>query len=204
MPSRNIVKDYVPESYYHIYNRGVEKRKVFLDDQDYTVFLNLLKRYLSNGSQKDNYGRDGVTFYNDIELLAFCLMPNHYHLLIHVGDNPRSMSELIKRVSTAYTMYFNKKYTRVGHLFQGRFKASRITSDPYLLHISRYIHRNPDDYFNWQYSSFPYYAKGWAADWVRPQKIYDLYEWGTYESFVADNDKYQESLEEIHYELANK
>jgi len=200
MPSKNIIKDYVPQSYYHVYNRGVEKRKVFLDEQDYTVYLSLLKRYLSNEKQKDTYGRDSVTFYEDIELLAFCLMPNHFHLLLYVDQNPRALTELMQRVGTAYTMYFNKKYKRVGSLFQGRFKASRITSDPYLLHISRYIHRNPKDYYNWQYSSFPYYIKGWQAEWVRPQKIYDLYEWGTYEAFVADvaNDS-----EDILGELAN-
>lgn len=201
MPSRNVLKDYVPHSYYHVYNRGVEKRVIFKDDQDYEVFLSLLKRYLSPSSEKDSYGRDGVTFYGEVELLAFCLMPNHFHLLLYVNENPRKMSELLRRVSTSYTMYFNKKYDRVGHLFQGRFKASRIFNDEYLLHISRYIHRNPSDYYNWQYSSYPYYIKGWSADWVRPDRIYELYEWGTYEQFV--NDWNDEAHEYIVDQLAN-
>lgn len=203
MPSRNITKDYITHSYYHIYNRGVNKQTIFHDDQDYQVFLGLLKRYLSKTTQKDTYGRDGVTFYDDIELLAFCLMPNHYHLLIYVNERPRAMSELMRRIGTSYTMYYNKKYQRVGNLFQSRFKASRITNEPYLLHISRYIHRNPQDYYNWQYSSYPYYIKNWVAEWVRPQKIYDLYEWGTYEDFVNDHDNFNEMRDEIENELAS-
>ena len=186
MPSRNVLQDYVPHSFYHVYNRGVEKRRIFLDDQDYEVFLGLLKRNLSLEKPTDKYGRVGGTLYHEMELQAFCLMPTHFHLLIYVHENPRSLTELLRSVCTAYTMYFNKKYQRVGSLFQGRYKASRIDSDPYLLHISRYIHRNPRDFSNWKYSSYPYYIKGWKADWVRPDRIYELYEWGTYERFVND------------------
>ncbi len=203
MPSRNITKDYITHSYYHVYNRGVNKQTIFHDEQDYSVFLGLLKRYLSKTQQKDTYGRDGVSFYDDIELLAFCLMPNHFHLLIYVGERPRAMSELMRRVCTSYTMYFNKRHSRVGSLFQGRYKASRITNDSYLLHISRYIHRNPEDYYNWEYSSYPYYIKGREAEWVRPQKIYELYEWGTYERFVNDHDAHHQMIEELSSELAS-
>jgi putative transposase len=201
MPSRNILKEYIPHSYYHIYNRGVDNRIIFEDHLDYEVFLNLLKRYLSPSSEPDAYGRDRVTFYGEIELLAFCLMPNYFHLLIYVNENPRTMTELIRRVCTSYTMYFNKKYKREGSLFQGRYKASIINSDEHLLHISRYVHRNPEDYYNWEYSSYPYYIKGWHADWVRPDRIYALYEWGTYERFVNDwNDEAQQQIED---KLAN-
>ena len=202
MPSRNITKDYITHSYYHVYNRGVNRQIIFSDDHDYNVFLNLLKRYLSKTKHTDNYGRDGVSFHDEIELLAFCLMPNHFHLLIYVNEKPRTMSELMRRVCTSYTMYFNRRHDRVGSLFQSRFKASRITNDAYLLHISRYIHRNPEDYYNWKYSSYPYYIKDWKAEWVRPQKIYDLYECGTYEAFVNDHDNYHHMMNEISSELA--
>lgn len=204
MPARNIEKEYVAESYYHIYNRGVEKRKIFIDDKDYVVFLGLLKRYLSKENGKDQYGRDGVTFYEEIELLAYCLMPNHFHLLIYIGKEPRKMTELMRRVCTAYTMYFNKRYKRVGHLFQGRFKASRITTDEYLVHISRYIHLNPKEYLDWPYSSLPYYTKDWEAEWVRPGKITSLYEPDTYGKFLADYEDHKAMIEEIKYELADK
>lgn len=204
MPARNSIKEYVPESFYHVYNRGVEKRKIFVDDADYKVFLNLLKRYLSKETSKDKFGRDGKTFYGDMELLAFCLMPNHFHFLIYVNDEPRAMSNMISRVCTAYTMYFNKRYKRVGHLFQGRFKASRITTDEYLVHISRYIHLNPKEYLDWPYSSLPYYMKDWVAEWVRPGKITSLYEPGTYGKFLADYEGHKAMIEEIKYELADK
>jgi hypothetical protein len=101
-------------------------------------------------------------------------------------------------------MYFNKRYKRVGHLFQGRFKASRITTDEYLVHISRYIHLNPKEYIDWQYSSLPYYTKGWEAEWVRPEKITSLYEPGTYGKFLADYEDHKAMIEEIKYELADK
>ncbi len=203
MPGRNIVKQFAPDSYYHIYNRGVNKRKIFLDKEDYSVFLNLLKRYLSKKPEKDRFGRDGVVFYNEIELQAYCLMPNHFHLLIYVNEDPEAMTSLMRRICTTYTVYFNKKYKRVGHLFQDRYKASRILTESYLIHISRYIHLNPKDYKAWLYSSINYYIGNWKAEWVRPDKIYGLYEWGTYESFLDDYVGYKESLEEIKYELAD-
>jgi len=202
MPSPNIQKDYVSHSYYHIYNSGVDKRVIFTDDQDYTFFLGLLKRYLSPSSEPDAYGRHGMTFYGEIELLAFCLMPHHFHVLIYVNEQPRSMAELMRRVCTSYTMYFNKKHNRVGSLFQGRYKAARISSEEHVLHISRYIHRNPEDYYNWEYSSYPYYIKGWYAEWVRPGRVYALYDWGTYEQFV--NNWNEEGQQHIEDKLANK
>ena len=197
MPSRNSVKQYTEDSYYHVYNRGVEKRQIFLDDQDYVVFLNLLKRHLSREETTNKRGERYETFAGRVELLAFCLMPNHFHLLFYLNNDPASIALLMKRVSGSYTSYFNKKYSRVGHLFQGVYKAVHIDSDPYLLHISRYIHRNPKDFMNWKYSSLPYYLQGWKADWVVPDKIYQLYEWGTYEVFLNNYEDYQNSIENI-------
>jgi putative transposase len=189
MPARNVVKQYEEDSYYHVYNRGVEKRAIFLDDQDYTIFLGLLKRHLSRHKEENKRGQVYESYGGRIELLSFCLMPNHFHLLFYLNNDTTSISELMRKVSGTYTTYFNRKYERVGHLFQGVYKASKIDNDPYLLHISRYIHRNPDDYMNWPYSSLPYYISDWKADWVVPDKIYQLYEWGTYQSFLAtDND----------------
>ncbi len=203
MPCKNVVKAYAPDSYYHIYNRGVEKRQIFLDKQDYIVFMNLLKRYLSKEAAKDSYGRDGVTFYGDIELLAYCLMPNHFHMLIYMNEDTKAISELLRRISTCYATYFNKKYERVGSLFQGTFKASRVSSDSYIQHISRYIHLNPAEYLTWEYSSWPYYTKKWESEWIRPNRILDIFEGDSYTDFVADYKSYKNSLEELKYELAN-
>ncbi|MBP9761862.1 transposase [Candidatus Saccharibacteria bacterium] len=203
MPSKNIEKIYLPDTYYHVYNRGVNKRRIFIDDEDYCVFLNLLKRYLSNEPQYDKKRREYPWLHNDIELLAYCLMPNHFHLLLY-QQSEKSMTALLRGVCTAYTGYFNKKYGRVGHLFQDRFKASMITTDGYLQHISRYIHLNPRDYTAWTYSSYPYYLADRSAAWIKPDKIMALFpSKAAYEEFVHDYADYKRSLDEIGSELAN-
>lgn len=201
MPSRNRTKVYISDSYYHVYNRGLNKQSIFKDDYDYSVFLNLLKRYLSKESAKDKQGREYESLNSRVELLAFCLMPNHFHLLIYQNDE-LAMTTLLRRVSTAYSTYFNKKYRRTGPLFQERFKASRISKDNYLLHISRYIHMNPKDYKKWDYSSLPYYIGESKADWVRPKKILDLFN-DDYMEFLRDYENRKRMLEEIESELAN-
>ncbi len=191
MPARNVIKEYQENSYYHVYNRGVEKRQIFLDDQDYRVFLSLLKRHLTRTKEANIRGQEYESFGGRLELQAFCLMPNHFHLLFYLNNDVKAISELMRRLLGTYTLYFNRKYDRVGHLFQGVYKASHINDDSYLLHISRYIHRNPKDYYNWTYSSLPYYISDWKADWVVPDRIYKLYEWGSYEAFLNDGETSQ-------------
>lgn len=202
MPSRNIVKAYAPDSYYHVYNRGVEKRRIFLDDQDHGVFLNLLKRYLAGQEERDPSGRRFDDLSGAVELLAFCLMPNHFHLLIYQHD-PKGMSKLLQRVMTAYVGYFNRKHTRVGCLFQDRFKAALIDREPYLWHISRYIHLNPLDLGlpveTYAFSSYRYYLGQRQARWLHPQRILALHEHShqRYADFVGDSVDYKRSLADV-------
>lgn len=188
MPAKNSRKIYVNNGYYHTYNRGVEKRNIFLDDQDYTVFLHLLKYYLSPPPKNENEHplkdlpdikmvrpRPLKNLNYEIELMAFCLMPNHYHLLIK-QNSVDGMPKLIRRLTTTYSMYFNKRYDRVGYLFQGRYRAVMITKDSYLLHLSRYIHLNPAGLtgphpVSYPYSSYPYYLGEKKSDWVKPDFI---------------------------------
>lgn len=202
MPSKHIEKVYSADAYYHIYNRGVGKRSIFKEDEDYIVFLNLLKRHLSAEPVKDKQGREYPWYGNDIQLLAFCLMPNHYHLLVFQQEED-AMTKLMRSICTAYTMYFNKKYKRVGHLFQDRFKASMILDDAYLQHISRYIHLNPDNYKEWQFSSLPYYLGQKEADWLRPKLIIELFEGESYSAFLSDYVGHRKMLKNIAYELAD-
>ena len=202
MPSKHIEKTYTPDTFYHVFNRGVGRRSIFKDDKDYAVFLNLLKRYLGDEPAIDKQSREYPWFRNEIQLLAFCLMPNHYHLLVY-QTKESAMTSLMRSVCTSYTRYFNKKYKRVGHLFQDRFKASRISSDAYLLHISRYIHLNPKKYKNWQFSSLPYYLGQKQASWLDPQPILELFEGDSYIEFVEDYESQKDMLEEIKSELAN-
>lgn len=197
MPSKNRVKDYVPFNYYHIYNRGVNKQNIFEDDEDYTVFLNLLKRYLGDLPEKDPQGREYPWLSGQLELLAFCLMPNHFHLLIYQDENEKAMTQLMRGVLTSYTAFFNKKYKRVGHLFQDAYKASLIDDQTYLEHISRYIHLNPYEWENYEWSSLPYYLGSKQAAWVKPDKILDIFEGESYNDFVADYEDYKRELKAL-------
>ena len=202
MPSRNRIKDYVADSYYHIYNRGVNKRIIFKDERDFAAFLNLLKRYLDSEPTKDNKGREYEWLSKRMELLAFCLMPNHFHLLIYQRD-PEAMTRLLRGVGTSYSGYFNRRYKRTGPLFQGRFRASLIGQDSYLQHISRYIHLNPQNFRSWEFSSLPYYLGHKRAGWVRPDRILDMFTKGEYLEFVNDYEGQKRAMEEIRSQLAD-
>lgn len=194
MPAKNIVKQYLENGHYHLYNRGVEKRNIFLDDQDYTVFLHLLKYYLSPPDPNNEHPlanlpltgfnpvrlRPMQTLFGKIDLLSYCLMSNHYHLLVKQITRD-GITQLTRKISTTYSMYFNHRYERVGHLFQGIFRAVLIQEDPYLLHLSRYIHLNPNEVtgFNpvtYPYSSYQYYLGLKNAPWVKPQFILEYFQ----------------------------
>lgn len=203
MPGKNLVRQDVEHGYYHAYNRGVNKRRIFLDDTDYTVFLSLLKRYLSPEPQKDKSGRLYPWFADEVELLAYCLMPNHFHLFFY-QLKPGGIARLVKAIATSYTMYFNKKYGRVGHLFQNHYRASLVTTDGYLQHVSRYIHLNPKRYKEWQFSSLAHYAGNKQASWLRPQRVLELFEGDNYMRFVADYEDYKRMLDEIKPILADR
>lgn len=202
MPSRNIERQFVEDSFYHVYNRGVNKRRIFMDDVDYAVFLNLLKRYLSDDQAQDVKGREYISLQNDVELVSFCLMPNHFHLLLYL-HTPTGITQLLRNVTTSYSVYFNKRHGRVGHLFQERFKASMIDNEGYLHHISRYIHLNPVGFRTWEYSSLPYYLGTKSASWVKPERILELFKnREEYNAFVNDYAANDNMLEEIESELA--
>jgi len=134
--------------YYHIIDRGVERREVFLDSLDYEYFLELLCNML------DGY---------NIILHNYSLMPNHYHLLIQTFSN--NLSKFMRQLNMHYAIYFNKKYKRVGHLWQGRFKSQLVSDEAYLYTLILYIEKNPlkakivkklEDY---RYSSYHHFLK---------------------------------------------
>lgn len=202
MPVRNIYKDYLPESYHHIYNRGLNGGRLFFDDKDYIVFLGLLKRYLGKEIEKQANRVPYPNFYDRADLLAFCLMPNHYHLFLYQKDS-EVLKELLKCLGVAYGMYFNKRYKRKGAVFKQRYKAVHITNDSYFLHISRYIHMNPKAYATHRWSSLPYYLEKRQADWVKPSKILSLFENNNYMEFLDEYREKRAELEEIKSELAN-
>jgi len=191
MPAKNSIKQYLENGFYHIYNRGVEKRDIFLDEQDYAVFLSYLKDYLlekdvlaleaiffspnSSFREKDKAKRLLAmnNFFGEIDLLCYCLMPNHFHFLIK-QNHLDGIDRFLNSLGTRYTQYFNKKYKRVGCLCQDVYKAVLIESDEQLLHLSRYIHLNPGK-TSQQPSSLPEYLDLRHTAWVKPQFILDYF-----------------------------
>ena len=216
MPARNSRKEYLENGFYHLYNRGVEKRIIFSDEQDYAVFLSYLKEYLL---PKDEFElrkklsdptlsykeKDKIikllslnNFADEISLLAYCLMDNHFHFLIKQGSS-NSIDSFMNSLGTRYTMYFNRKYERVGHLYQGQYKAVIVSSDEQLLHLSRYIHHQAlfsqgNALRGWeQPSSFPEYLGQRKTQWVKPEEVLNFFSKDksnyllSYEAFVRQN-----------------
>jgi len=141
---RNIV--FSEENYYHIYNRGVEKRAVFLDRADYQRFLSSMSAF-NTSKRVEHLDRVDTSCRQPgrlVEIVAYCLMPNHFHFLIkQVAEN--GVSRYMHKVLMGYTKYFNKRYERSGVLFQGVFQGKHVGDNSYLLELSRYIHLNPLD-----------------------------------------------------------
>ena len=142
--------NFVQGEYYHIYNRGNSKQKIFRDKEDYLRFISLL--YISNTDESFNFydlnknSKLNVFQIERSNLLvnigSFCLMPNHFHILItQIGDG--GISKFMQKLSTAYSMYYNKKYKRTGGLFEGKFKTQHVKTDRHLKYLFSYIHLNP-------------------------------------------------------------
>lgn len=201
MPSKYSLKTYLENGIYHVYNRGVEKRKIFDDEQDFKVFLHYLKRYLTEPDKKINF-RWKMELNQKIKLLAYCLMDNHFHLLLQQVPK-EAMTTFVRCHTNAYTRYYNQKYKRVGPLFQGKFKAVLVDRDNYLLHLSRYIHLNPlghKETFtrsdlvkleNYSYSSYSDYIGKRKTAWVNTAIILDYFKSNkgkrhSYKDFVED------------------
>ena len=150
-------KNLVPEEYYHIYNRGNDKKGIFLDEEDYDRFIKLL--YICNSQNKfvfrNSIVRSKINAFDFergnplVSIIGWVLMPNHFHIILisHRSDlcegdyNP--ITEFMRKVSTAYVMYFNKKYGKTGSLFEGKFKSKHIGEENYFNYIFSYIHLNP-------------------------------------------------------------
>lgn len=218
MPSRNSIKQYVENSYYHIYNRGVEKRLIFLDQQDYSVFLKYLSEYLlekdetSLRQQLDSpilssREKDKIlrllrlnNFYDEITFLAYCLMPNHFHFFIK-QKSANSIDRFMQSLFTRYTMYFNKRHKRVGSLFQAVYKGVLVTHQEQFLYISKYIHKqalaSKGETFKRkaQLSSYEDYLEKTHTPWVKLDEVLIYFSKTnpklTYKAFVEEKDDFE-------------
>jgi putative transposase len=140
---------FAPEEYYHIYHRGVEGRETFADDTDFRRFLTTL--FVANSGiplhRSDLHYKDEKIFATEketslVNIGAYALMSNHFHLLVH-EHSEGGTSTFMQKLMTAYTMYFNERYAHRGPLFSGRFHAAHVGSDNYLKYLYAYIHLNP-------------------------------------------------------------
>jgi putative transposase len=147
---------FAEEEYYHIYNRGVDKRLIFNDREDVERFLQCIEEFnvvepigslYENSFRRDQLGGHSsklVAGEDDmplVEFIAYCLNPNHYHFILkQIAD--RGIEKIMQKLGTGHAMFFNNKYERSGSLFQGKFKAVHIDSNEYLLHVSSYVNLN--------------------------------------------------------------
>jgi REP element-mobilizing transposase RayT len=139
--------DFEREKYYHIFNRGVEKKVIFHDKEDVGYFLDRISDFNNTEpiggvrvqSFKKNQGRSKAS--SLVKVVAFCVLPNHFHLILKQSDE-NGISKFMQRVCTGYAKYYNKKYERSGALFQGKFKAKKLDSDHALQFLSVYVNLN--------------------------------------------------------------
>lgn len=208
VPSRNSIKQYLEGGFYHVYNRGVDKRTIFEDEMDYKIFLSYLKNYLLPPTPQQVRPVRQSKIFQELQLICYALMPNHFHLLLK-QNTKHGIVSFMRRISNAYTKHFNERYKRVGPLFQGKYKGVLVTEDPYLLHLSRYIHLNPlghatledqnsqnrSDLQSYPYSSYGEYLGTRKTEWIHTEEIlaffnqaktaFNQYE-STYKGFVED------------------
>lgn len=167
------MKVHAPEELYHVYNRGMQKQAIFSSDADRFRFLFLIlvlqgTRSIPNMSRSvkqsvqsrtlniESEIENRVTKSRMVELVHFCLMPNHFHLLLREKCDG-GIAKYMQRVLTAYTKYFNVRHGKSGHLFQGSYKSVHVADDEQLMHLSAYIHKNPCELPGWRGNEHSYY-----------------------------------------------
>lgn len=217
MPGRNI--PLITNQIYHTLNRGISSQLVFLNQKDYQRFLKIFLFYqnvgppisysafskLSEKAKEELLRRLNQKRQFLVEIIAFCLMPSHFHFLLkQVQDG--GVSLFMSQVSNSFTRYFNTSRKRIGPLLQGKFKAVPIETDEQLLHTSRYIHLNPysskvvnnlKDLENYSHSSFPEYLNLQKTDNCQKNLVLDQFKNPSeYKKFVLSQADYQRRLEE--------
>lgn len=158
MPRRKV--DFSPGCHYHLYNRGNNHHNIFFERENYLYFLQQFRYYLLEDT---------------LDVLAYCLMPNHYHFLVCL--HTANLSQQMHAFTLSYTKAMNRRYDRCGSLFQGRFQAIQVDSESYLIYLSRYIHLNPVKANfvrrpeEWEFSSYLEYANLRQGTLPKPEYI---------------------------------
>ena len=209
---------------YHAYNRSVARQPIFYTNKDYQRALDLINYYnhLNPPVRFSHFYRLPLSLKNEIweslnkenqklvEILAFCLMPNHVHFLIK-EVREKGITTFMRKFQNSYAKYFNSKTERSGSLFQSMFKAVRIITDEQLLHVSRYIHLNPITAFiiknieqlrNYPWASFPIYLDKNYSGLINTDEILSFFKSRTeFIKFTEDQIDYQRKLDKIKHLL---
>lgn len=213
---RNLV--FVTNNIYHVYNRGVERRILFSNTREHTRFIQTLwyyrfrkpplrfSKFFTLNPQEQSVARTTLLHSpKQVDILAHCLMPNHFHLLLRQTADG-GIRRFLSNVSDSYAKYFNTKHTRVGPLFQGAFKAVFIETDEELMHVSRYIHLNPmavslieiKGLVRYRWSSYGAYIQSAPDEMVETATVLSLFRsQGAYQQFVHDQADYAKKLEKL-------
>lgn len=173
---------------FHVYNRGVEKRLIFIDDEDRFRFIHDLYEFNDSNPAPNLYYKMSQLKTYEVELrkrkplvsiLAFCMMPNHFHILLE-AEVENGITEFMRKIGTGYTNYFNKKYERVGSLFQGRYKIKYLKEFSHYEYLPYYIHLNPLNLI----------MPDWKKDGIRKKDIekallfLEEYRWSSYPDYI--------------------
>jgi REP element-mobilizing transposase RayT len=176
--------NFVEGEYYHLYNRGNSKQKIFRDRNDHRRFIKSL--YLANSNKNFVFREVEQDIYSFerggrlISIGAYCLMPNHFHLLI-TPTRDGDVSSFMKKLATSYSMYFNTKYKRTGTLFEGKFKSEHVDSDRYLKYLFSYIHLNPVKLIDSEWKEREIQNKNKTLDFL------SKYEFSSYPDYLKDS-----------------
>ena len=220
MPGRLV--PLVTDEIYHVFNRGINRQPTFTDKREYQRAIDTLMFYrhtklslsLSKFLRLENERQNDILKLLNkseqlVKILCYCLMPNHFHLLLK-QERDNGISKFLSNMQNSYTRYFNIKHDRDGSLFLDQFKAVRIETDEQLVHVSRYIHLNPYTAYliksikeleNYHWSSFRKYME--KADTTVDTKIILGFfkDMKTYKKFVCDQADYQRNLKKIEHLL---
>ncbi len=177
---------FIQGEYFHIYNRGNDKKVIFKDKEDYERFVGLMyacnqvENFKIDNLQKDEGLFNVIRKNLLVNVGAYCLMPNHFHILI-IQTEYDGISKFMKKLLTAYVMYFNKKYKRTGSLFEGKFKAEHAGNSRYLKYLYSYIHLNPIKLIN----------KNWKEEGIKNKNeaihYLNQYKYSSYLDYLGEN-----------------
>lgn len=209
MPHRKIL--IATNQIYHVFNRGVAHIPIFTDTRDYRRFLQTAQYYndsqeklkFSHSSLLKVLPEESIKKSKIVDILAFCLMPNHFHFMLkQLTDS--GITRFITQLSNSYSHYFNTKHDRSGPLFNGPYKAVLVNTDEQLIHLSRYIHLNPiaanlvKNLESYQWSSYQEYLEPSGEKLASPELVLEFFKSGeSYKQFLLDQVEYAKELEKI-------